>query len=63
MGDGRAGESPAMGNRGQAAISLTPDTDDKGFGSSLDSIPSTFLENRSSDAWIAVFFLASYLTS
>ena len=48
VGDGKAGESPATGNGGQAAISLTPDTDVTGFGSSLDSIPSTLLRKWSS---------------
>ena len=30
MGDGRVEKSPAIGERGQAAISLRPDTDDAG---------------------------------
>ena len=43
MGDGRAEESSAMGDGGQAAISLTPDVDGTGSGSLLDSILSSFL--------------------
>ena len=33
MEDSRAEESSAVGNGGQAAISLTPDVDDTGSGS------------------------------
>ena len=33
MRDGRAEESSAIGDRGQAAISLTPDVDGTGSGS------------------------------
>ena len=36
MGDGRAEGSPAIGDGGQAAISLTPDVDDRGSGSLLE---------------------------
>ena len=40
MGDGRA----AIGDSGQAAVSLTPDVDGTGSGGSLlDSVPSTLL--------------------
>ena len=49
MGDGRAEGSSALGDGGQAAMSLTPDTDGTGSGSLLDSILSTFLKKRSSD--------------
>ena len=42
MGDGRAEGSSAIGDGGQAAVSLTPDTD--GTGSLLDSILSTLLK-------------------
>ena len=42
MGDCGAEGSPAIGDRGQAAISLTPDTD--GTGSLLDSILSALLK-------------------
>ena len=38
MGDGRAEGSSAIGDGGQAAISLTPDVDGTGSGSLLDSI-------------------------
>ena len=41
MGDGRAEESSAIGDGGQAAISLMPVADGTGSGSSLDSILST----------------------
>ena len=44
MGDGRAVGSPAIGDRGQAAISLRPDIDGTGSGSLLDSILSTLLK-------------------
>ena len=52
MGEGRAEGLSAVGDGGQAAISVTPDTDDTGSGSLLDSIPST-LKKRSSDVWVA----------
>jgi len=48
VGDGTAEGSSAIGHRGQTAISLTPDTDDTGFASLLDSIPSTLLRKWSS---------------
>ena len=42
MGDGRAEGSIATGDRGQAAVSLTPDVDGTGSGGSLlDSVLST----------------------
>ena len=41
VGDGRAEGSSAVGDGGQAAISLTPDIDGTGSGSLLDSILST----------------------
>ena len=44
MGDGRAEGSSAIGDGGQAAISLTPDVDATGSGSLLDSILSTLLK-------------------
>ena len=47
MGDGRAEGSSATGDRGQAAISLTPDVDGTGSGSLLDSILSNLLNKRS----------------
>ena len=52
MGEGRVEGLSAVGDGGQAAISLTPDTDDTGSGSLLDSILST-LKKRSSDVWVA----------
>ena len=44
MGDGRAEGLSAIGDRGQAAISLTPDVDGTGSGCLLDSILSTLLK-------------------
>ena len=52
MGEGRAEGLSAVGDGGQAAISVTPDTDNTGSGSLLDSILST-LKKRSSDVWVA----------
>ena len=49
MGDGGAEGLPAIGDIGQAAISLMPDVDGTGSGSLLDSILSTLLRKRSSD--------------
>ena len=43
MRDGRAERSSAIGDGGQAAISLTPDVDATGSDSLLDSILSTLL--------------------
>ena len=43
MGDGRAEGSSAIGDGGQAAISLTPDIDGTGSGSLLDSSLSVLL--------------------
>ena len=45
MGDGRVEGWSAIGNGGQAAISLMPDVDGTGSGSLLDSILLTFLKN------------------
>ena len=57
MGDGRAEGSSAIGDGGQAAISLMPDVDDTGSGSLLDSILPTVLEKkRSSDVWVVALF-------
>ena len=44
MGDGRAEGSSAIGDGGQAAMSLMPDVDGTGSGSLLDSILSTLLK-------------------
>ena len=44
MGGGRAEGSSAIGDRRQAAISLTPDIDGTASGSLLDSILSTLLK-------------------
>ena len=52
MGDGRAEGLSAIGDRGQAAISIVRDVDGTGSGSLLDSILSTLLKKRSSDVWL-----------
>ena len=44
MGDGRPEGSSAIGDGGQAAVSLMPDVDGTGSGSLLDSILSTLLK-------------------
>ena len=44
MEDGRAEGSSAIGDRGQATISLMPDVDGTGSGSLLDSILFTLLK-------------------
>ena len=46
MGDGRAEGSSAIGDGGQAAVSLMPGVDDTDSGSLLDSILSTFLKKK-----------------
>ena len=46
MGDGRAEGLSAIGDEGQAAISLMPDVDGTGSGSLLDSILSTLLKKN-----------------
>ena len=56
MGDGRAEGSSAIGDRGRAALSVTPDVDGTGSGSLLDSILSTLLKKRTSDIWIVALF-------
>ena len=43
MGDGRAEGSLTIRDRAQAAVSLTPDVDGTGSGSSLESILSSVL--------------------
>ena len=43
VGDGTAEGSSAIGDGGQAAISLMPDADGTGSGSLLDSVLSTLL--------------------
>ena len=56
MGDGRAEGSSAIGDGGQAAISLTPDVDGTGSSSLLDSVLSTLLKKPSSDVWVVALF-------
>ena len=46
VGDGRAEGSLAIGDRGQAAISFTPDIDGTGSDSLLASILSTLLGKK-----------------
>ena len=58
MGDGRDEGSSAIGDRGQAAISLTSDVDGTGSGSLLDSILSTLLKKWSSDIWVVALFFS-----
>ena len=59
MGDGRAEGSSAIGDRGQAAMSLMPDVEGTGSGSLLDSILSTLLKKQSSDVWVVALFFSS----
>ena len=56
MGDGRAEELSAMGDRGQAAISLMSDVDGTDSGYLLDSFVSNLLRKCSSDVWRAALF-------
>ena len=58
-GDGRAEGSSAIGDVGQAAISLMPDIDGTGSGSLVDSILSTLLKKLFSDAWVAALLFSS----
>ena len=51
--------SSAIGDRGQTAISLTPDVDGTGSGSLLDSIISALLKEQSSDVWVFTFCFSS----
>ena len=57
MAGDRAEGSSAMGDGGQAAISLMSDVDGTGSGSLLDSILSTLLKKRSSDVWVVLYQL------
>ena len=57
VGEGRAEGSSAIGDGGQAAISLMPDVDGIGSDFLLDSILSTLLEKWSSDVWVVVYQL------
>ena len=56
MEDGRAEAPSAIGRRGQAAISLTPDVDGTGSDSLLDSILSALLRKRSSFIWVVALY-------
>ena len=56
VGDSRADGSSVIGDRGQAAASLTPDIDGTGSGSLLNSILSTLLRKQSSDVWVVTLF-------
>ena len=46
MGESRVERSPAIGDRGQAEISLSPEVDGTGSGSLLNSILSTLLRKK-----------------
>ena len=54
MGDSSVESSSAIGDRGQAAVSLSPEVD--GSGSLLDSILSTLLKKKSNAVWIVALF-------
>ena len=58
VGESRVERSSAIGDRGQAAISLSPEVDGTGSGSLLNSILSTLLrKKKSNDVWrVAIFF-------
>ena len=51
MGDGGAEGSSAIGEGGQAAVSLTPDMDGTIPSSLLDSILSILLKKQSDEVW------------
>ena len=59
MGDGRTEGLSAVGDVGQAAVSLTPDVDGTVSGSLLDSTLSTLLKKQSSDVWVIALFSSS----
>ena len=59
VGDGRAEGSSAIGDRGQATNSPTPDVDGTDSGSLLDSILSTPMKKRSGGVWFAALSLFS----
>ena len=59
MVGGRAEGSPAVGDVGQAAISLMPDVDGTGSGSLVDSILSTLLKKLFSDVWVVALLFSS----
>ena len=61
MGDGRAEELSAMGDRGQAAISLMSDVDGIDSGYLLDSILSNLSRKCSRDVWRAALFFPSQM--
>ena len=61
VGNGRAEGSSAIGDRGQATNSPTPDVDGTDSGSLLDSILSTPVKKRSSDVWFVALFFFFFL--
>ena len=61
VGDGAEGPT-TVGDGGQAAVSLRPEVNDTGSGSSLSSILSTFLKKRSSDVWVVALFFSPEMT-
>ena len=62
MGDGAAEGSSAIGDGGQAIISLMLDDDGTGSGSLLDSILSALLKKQSRDVWPVGLFLLFWMT-
>ena len=60
MGDSRANGSSVIGDRGQAAASLTPDIDGTGSGSLLDLILSALLRKQSRDVWVVTLFFCHH---
>ena len=56
MGDGRAEGSSAIGDGGQAAVSLMPVIDSTSSDSLLDSILSTPVKEQSGDIWVVTLF-------
>ena len=59
MGDGTAEGSSAIGDGGQAAVSLMPDADGTGSGSLLETLLSTLLKKQSSDVWVVALIFSS----
>ena len=62
VGGGGAEGSSAIPDRGQAAMSLTPDVDSMGSGSLLDSILSALLKKQPRGDCGAALFLSSQMT-
>ena len=60
MGDETAEGSLTIRDREQAAVSLTPDVDGTGSGSSLDSILSILLKKQSSAFCVVALFFSHH---